>query len=363
MKSVWMVSVAAAVLCVVLSGSAGAQQAATAYKESGCELQVYDIKAYFERTPIYNFARVPGTDEKAMQMHKDSSAGGGGLFAAEYTDPNYQRDESQKAEELKSLIQRLVRPKEAWEESGGRSVIDFVTTRGLMFVYTTPDGHQQIKAIVESILPGQKKSLAIDIQIVELDKAALGDVPPAGFVAASAEQKAALKKAVKTVHQTTSLTGADGQVLSNEKGTAKSYVSDTEPVVTEQTVSSDPSIDILTDGFSVQIQAILSSDAKRATLDFRLLQTRAIATRAAKVQAATSYQTTESTFELPTVVSDSQAGTVSLPLGSPMVVAGGTVPAGLLTGNAEDKGTTEVYYIATVRLVDVPPAEKQADKK
>lgn len=362
MRNVWVVGIAAA-LCALLSSSAMGQQNATAYKESGCELKVYDIRAYFERTPIYNFARVPGTVEpivaEAAVAYERRTASS--LFAD--TDPDYERDESEKAEELKALIERLVHPKENWEEMGGRSVIEFVTSRGLMFVYTTPDGHEQIDAIVKAVLPGEKRSLAIDIQAVELDKAALGDVPPVGFVAASAEQRAALKKAVKAVHQSASVTGADGQVLSTEKGTAASYIAGSEPVVAEQTVGSMPQIDTLTDGLSAQVQAVLSSDGKRATFDFRLIHARMIAAREVKVQAATTNQKAETTIELPTIISDSQAGTVNVPLGSPMIVAGGTVPMRLLTGNTDDTGTTEVYYIATVRMVEMPAAGKNVDRK
>jgi hypothetical protein len=142
-----------------------------------------------------------------------------------------------------------------------------------------------------------------------------------------------------------------------------SYIANSQPVIAEQTVGSSPQIEALTDGLSAQVQAILSSDGRRATFDFRLIHARALAAREVKVQAATANQKAEATVELPTVVSDSQAGTVSVPLGSPMIVAGGTVPKSLLSGNGEDKGMIEVYYIATVRLVELPPAEKKAAAK
>jgi len=50
------------VVMLAACGAAPAQENGSAWKEAGPELRVYDVKAYFTRTPIYNFARVPGTE-------------------------------------------------------------------------------------------------------------------------------------------------------------------------------------------------------------------------------------------------------------------------------------------------------------
>jgi hypothetical protein len=105
--------------------------------------------------------------------------GGATLFAesAKY-DPDYEGDAAGKANHLEDLIQRLVHPKEAWESEGGRSVIEFVVSRGQMFIYTTEEAHKQIDLLLRSILPADKKNVAVDIQVVELDRAALGGAAP-----------------------------------------------------------------------------------------------------------------------------------------------------------------------------------------
>lgn len=352
-RSVWVVGIA--VMCLLAaSGPARAQNNSPAWKELALELHVYDIKAYFTRTPIYNFARVPGTDEAAMRMNIAgvlSQAGGGGISLFDDSDPNYADETSRKARQLKDLIERLVHPKEPWEEVGGRSVIEFVTSCGLMFVYTTEDGHKQIDLLVKHILPAEKRNLAIDLEAVELDRSALGEASPAGFVARTDKQKEALKKATKKVLRATSVAGADGQVLSSENGVTGTYVSDVEPVIAENTVSWDPTVSTLSEGMLAQIQAVLNSEATEATLDYRLVLMRSVGAHEREIHSATTEQVASAGIELPTTSSDLRAGTLVLPLGCPTIVAGGTVPDALLSGNAEDEATTEVYYVATVRLL------------
>jgi len=51
---------------------------------------------------------------------------------------------------------------------------------------------------LHQILPGDKRNVFIDIQVVDLDRAALGDTA-VGFMAAADKDKAALKKAVRKV--------------------------------------------------------------------------------------------------------------------------------------------------------------------
>ena len=349
--SLWMMGMVA-VLCAGLCSPAMGQKNTSAWKESGPELKVYDIKAYFTRTPIYNFARVPGTDEGAMTMDFADAIdeGDGGVALFDDADPDYTGEASEKADRLRGVIERLVKPKEAWESEGGRSIIDFVIGRGLMIVYTTEDAHKQIELLLKHIVPAKKQNVVIDIRVVELDTAALGDGPPAGYVARDDRRKAALSKAVTKTHAATSVTGTDGQVLSSEKGFTTAYVSDVEPVVAADSLSWDPTVSTLSEGLSVQVQAVLSSDANEATLDYRMILARGVGGHEAATQGATSQQVANAAVTLPRLASDMRAGTLTMPLGCPVVIAGGAVPASLLVED-NSKGTVDIYTIATVRLM------------
>jgi len=172
-------------------------------------------------------------------------------------DPDYERDAASKAARLMGFVQRFVRPKEPWESEGGRSKIDIMVDRGLMVVYTTPDGHTMIETLLERVVPAEKRNMVIDVRVVELDPAALGVEEPAGFVARTDAQKAALKKATTTVHARTSVSGTDGQVLSSEKGTATTYVADQEPVVAEAAVAWNPVISYLVYGAVLDVKATM----------------------------------------------------------------------------------------------------------
>jgi len=339
----------------VCSAAPAQENDGSAWKEAGPELRVYDVKAYFTRTPIYNFARVPGTDESAMAMAEqalfEGAGGRAGIFAD--ADPDYERDAASKAARLMGFVQRFVRPKEPWETEGGRSKIDIMVDRGLMVVYTTPDGHTMIETLLNRVVPAEKRNMVIDIRVVELNAAALGVEEPAGFIARTDAQKATLKQATTKVHARTSVSGTDGQVLSNEKGAATTYVADQEPVVAEAAVGFAARIERLTAGFAVQVQALLDTPGEKAMLDFRMILQQVLGMRTVKVQNAAGETAIEGLIELPTVIADSQAGTLTLPVGCPVVLAGGGVPKSLFTGEENDTETVDIYYVATVRLMPV----------
>ena len=178
-------------------------------------------------------------------------------------------------------------------------------------------------------------------------------------MARSDNQREALKRSIRKVHQHVALTGTDGQVLSNERGLMHAYVSQREPVVTTLTAGFNVGIDVLTDGLAVQVQPTVSSDGQTATLDFRLIQTRTVALRKGTNDVLTLLLKQQAPFDLPTIASDAQAGTVTLLLNSPMIIAGGTVPAKLVDRTAaDDAADISVFYIATVRVIEAA-AEKR----
>jgi len=348
-------AVVATVVMLAVCGPASAQDTGSAWKEAGPELRVYDVKAYFTRTPVYNFARVPGTDESAMALAEQAlvEGGGGGASIFDDADPDYEGDAASKAARLMGFVERFVRPKEPWESEGGRSKIDIMVDRGLMVVYTTPDGHTMIETLLKRVVPAEKRNVVIDVRVVELDRTALGVEEPAGFVAVTDPQKETLKKATTKVHARTSVSGTDSQVLSNEKGVATTYVADQEPVVAEAAVGFSARIERLTAGFAVQVQALLDTPGEKAMLDFRMILQRVLGTRTVKVQNAAGETAIEGIIELPTVIADSQAGTLTVPVGAPVVLTGGSVPNSLFTGEENDTDTVDIYYVATVRLMPV----------
>ncbi len=362
-RTVVLALAALVIFAMGLASSVAAQDSKEAWKESGMELKVYDIKAFLERTPIYNFARVPGTDQQAMspKFNLSGTLGttGAGMFDVADADPDYLQESRARQRELSDLIQQLVSPKEPWDVHGGRGSIVFLSSRGQMFVKTTPDGHQQIVEILKHVLPGSKSSVVVDIKVVELEGEGLGDGPAAGFVARTDAERAALNNAIRKVHQHVVLTGTDGQVLSNERGLTHSYVSQLEPVISDLAAGLNATVDVLTDGLAVEVQPTMSTDGKTATLDFRLIMSRTVALREGVNGVTTVLQKQEAAFDLPTIASDAQAGTINLPIDSPMIIAGGTVPAKLVDKNAaDDAADISVFYVATVRVIKAA-AEKE----
>jgi hypothetical protein len=362
-----VVFLAAGVLVIGLWTTAptGAQSDTTTWKESGMEMRVYDIKALFTRIPIYNFAHVKGTDLAAMNSGGGGGGGGGGALYSESTttesatfgDPNYGGVAGDQAKHLQDLIEHAVKVKEPWESAGGRGTIGFAISRGLMFVYTIEEGHKQIATLLHQLIPGDKRNVFIDIQVVDLDRAALGD-NTVGFMAAADKDKAALKKAVRKVLFSAMLSGTDGQILSSEKGAQQNFVVSAIPVVADHSLGFTPTMDTTEEGLAAKVQASLSSDETKATFDFRLLLSRQVGIYQAKLEGVASYRTAEAVIDLPRIVRDAQAGTLLLPLDTPTIVAGGTVPQSLLTGLEADTAQTEIFYLVTVRSPVPAPAKK-----
>ena len=96
-RTVWLTLAALVIFATGLTSSVAGQESKEAWKESGMELKVYDIKAFLERTPIYNFARVPGTDREAMttatfNLTANLATTGAGIFSAAHKDPDYHEE-------------------------------------------------------------------------------------------------------------------------------------------------------------------------------------------------------------------------------------------------------------------------------
>ena len=173
-------------------------------------------------------------------------------------------------------------------------------------------------------------------------------------MAATDKDKVALKKAVRKVLFSSMLSGTDGQILSSEKGSQQNYVVSVTPVVADRSSGYTPTIDSTTEGLAAKVQASLSSDETKATFDFRLLLSRLVGIRQARIEGVAGYRVATGTVDLPRTVRDAQAGTLLLPLDTPTIVAGGTVPQSLLTGNETDATQTEIYYLVTVRSPVTP---------
>lgn len=350
--------VAAAVAATVLVGSvnlaAGQNTGETTYRELPIELRIYNVKEFFRRVPTYNFAAVPGTVEPRVTPAHEG--GGVSIFAESYANPDYAGEARGKADRLRELIVRFVRPKEEWESMGGRSAVDVLPGLGLMLVKTTADGHEQIEPLLERIVPTTPKSLAIDMRLVELDAGELGEDSLVGFAANTEQRRHTLREATGRVVTSTTLTGFDGQVLSSEQGIGTTYVRELTPVVAEAAVGSEPTLAVANTGLNMQVHTVLDDAGETATFDFRLALGRLLRMRESTVQNATGESTVSANFHLPEMASDLRAGTLTMPIGVPVVVAGGELPAALVgpTDDAQEDptATVQLYYVATIRVTE-----------
>lgn len=261
--------------------------------------------------------------------------------------------ESKAVEALRDLIERTVRAEEPWESMGGRATLDFYEKYGMMMASTTEKGHQELSRVLDGLAAERAVTVMTTIEAVELDEKFVVDLYARGrFVARTDAEKQALSAAVKRTFVRTSLSGSSGQALSSNSGTPTSFIRDQEPVISDAVGTFDPEVSTMPNGLAVLVRPTLISNSGRLMLDYALCYARERAMRQMEHHVHMVGKQTRTTIDLPTFDCDQRAGTVALSLGCPTIIGGGTVPASLLSGEAEDKGTVELYYIATVRIIE-----------
>ena len=271
---------------------------------------------------------------------------GSGIFAPETEVSGVQR--------LKEIIERIVRPEAQWESAGGTSTLEFHERFGLLIVKTTPAGHRQIGELLAGLAERQTVTLVVTVQAVELDEKFAADLLLGGdLIARTDKQKKALLSGIKRQFARTSLTGANGQMLSTHSGAAQSYLADLTPLVDEATVGFDPVVSVMPTGLSGRFKVTLLPEKAKATLDYAFCYGRGRGTKTSEVTSVSGEVSSKTNIELPVFVADQRAGTVTVPLDCPTVLLGGAVPLDLLTGKDEDaKTSVQLDYVVTVRLIE-----------
>jgi len=318
------------------------------HQEPPLVLQAYDIGTLLARAPAYRFALVEDPRENC-DGYSDSSACGGGsctIFEDSCCD-----DDTSAADRLRDLVVRFVRAEgrldACWEEMGGRGSIDIIEERGLMLVLTTESMQKKVQALLETQLAPRPDTVAIQVVAVEFkDDFAKGLI--LGGAAAETGAKAILD-AVAKVHGATTLSGKSGQRLSHNALEAVPVVADVEPVVAENCAGWDPTMSWFNSGLSVSAEATLQADGKSAVVDYRLRYGRTLDVSTVTLESVAAAQKGAAVVEKPRVVYDDRAGTVTVPLGEPVIVAGGMVPASLVAEDKDTPGKIPLYYLVTVR--------------
>ena len=307
------------------------------------------------RAPAYEFALVadPWEDcddcsySSICYCRQSSSSGGArALFDDRCCD-----DGTSAAERLRDLVTRFVRADgrldAAWEEVGGRSSLDIIEERGLMLVRTTESMQTKVQALLATQLAPRPDTVAVQVVAVGF-KDDFARRLILGGAAGETDAKAILD-AVAEVHDATTLSGKSGQRLSHNALEAVAVVADLEPVVAENSNGWDPAMSWFNSGLSVSAQATLEADGKSAVVDYRLRYGRTLDVSTVTLESAAAAQKAVVPVEKPRVVYDDRAGTVTVPLDEPVIVAGGMVPASLVAEDKDTPGKIPLYYLVTVR--------------
>ncbi|MBN2584916.1 MAG: hypothetical protein JXL80_17765 [Planctomycetes bacterium] len=337
-------------------------------------LKTYDVGIMLRKRPDYLYA----FNENAIHRHADFFCGTcqyddrGGIFDDDDDDDcGPPQDEL-----LMSIIQRVVRdPDECWEDMGGRATIDVDVGRGLMFVSATKFAHKQIEQLLSTDLRPKQTTVTTHIMAAELEESFARQLMMGGSrIARTEDDRKELNKAIVKVHGHVTLSGSDGQALSANGGATQSLTRSVEPVVAEQSVAWDPMVGYVFSGFMARArtamypQRDLADGAGRALVDYRVAFSQALDVGEGVAEAAVPQQSHgKATYDKPTTAIDEHAGTVTLELDCPTIVAGGLAPTRLLynENEAATRGrTVPLYYIVTVQKTgdDRPQAANAQDK-
>lgn len=264
-------------------------------------------------------------------------------------------------ERLRTMIERTVRSEEPWESMGGRASLDFYERSRTLIISQTPLGHALVSELLRKFLAERSRTVFITVQAVELDAAFRDELFDQGnLIARTDQEKARLRAAIKRTYARMTLSGSQGQSLCGNSGRIQSYMADLEPIVCECHVGWKMETQHIPNGLAVNVRPTVTPTGDAVRLDYlfcyaRLKDMRRVAARMGEGLAILPPM--GATLDLPTCDADQRAGTVVLPLRSPAVIGGGTVPMRLVTGQADDTGVVELDYIVTVRMTQTvaPP--------
>jgi len=317
-------------------------------------LRSYNVAALLKEKPAYLFAFL---EDPTRYPYNDRycGGGGGGIF-----DDDDDDCEAGLSEMLVDFIQRFVDPQnDTWECNGGRCGIEIDKKNGRMLVKCTPQAHKQIQELLDKHLAPKTTNLTVQVAAVEFSdefarKLIMGGLP----VARTDKEREQLNGAIVKVHGCTSLSGTDGQQLSTHSGISVGFMGGAEPVVAEQAVSYDPTLDYIFEGLTVRSTATLFPGGKaegqetKALLDYRLRYMSPMRFEQFGVESAVPNQKAAATIQTPTVARDEHSGTVTVELDCPTIVTGGLVPA-ILVYSGDEAGPRgrkiPLYYIMTVQ--------------
>jgi hypothetical protein len=318
-------------------------------------LRAYDVRLLLaEGAPDYTFA---ATQEWPAEPYY---YGGGGVSL--FGDARCEDQVDTPAEALQKLIEHSIRAivhtDEVWGPVGGRGTMRVVQPQGILLVNTTESMHARVAPFLDELRARVPADLAVQVLAVEFDEATVRRLVSEGFIAArTADERAALYKAMARIHEATLLTGRSGQTLSHNVGRRHVTVGDAEPVVAENAVAWDPVMDSVLEGLAVKLRAEEVGEG-RVRVDARFSYVRAVGASSMVVEGTTGNPpggVARSTVDKPVTLVDDRAATLTLELDCPTVVAGGLVPAGLVADDAAAaSGKMPLYYVITVRRMAAP---------
>jgi hypothetical protein len=315
--------------------------------------RTYDVAPLLVDAPDYYFALLP--DMWVSPRSVCGSCGSDGHMFGSNTP-----ERPPLAAKLKELIEKTVPSDDAWETMGGRSSITIDDSLApCAIIKTTAAAHRQIAELLHDLIARRTQTVAITISAVELEEKYARRLAAGGPLAARSEaDRKALTEATKRVCATTLLTGFRGQVLSNNILKVHTYLAEETPVVAEDAVGWQPTTGVAPNGLVARAAATVSADRKSAVLNYRLCLSRLQDNRSVPLESSPRESVARAPIELPTSLLDERAGTLTMPLETPMIVGGGLAPARLVSADAKEGDMVNLYYIVTVRLTDTsPPAE------
>jgi len=305
----------------------------------------YNVRSLLEKIPDHDFGRSANAVTYPNGSDYDWHGGGGGIFDDEEEDEQEQPEDS-----VIHYVCGMVRSQEPWKSDGGRATATVHANLGLLLVRQTQDGHEQVARALADLEQGLVPTLACRIRVVQLDKEFLDKHCGDGlFAAETPEQRTLLEGAVRHCYAETMLTGTSGQGLSNISGLAQILVDDSEPVVADNAVAPDIVLGRYLTGFAVFMRPTLLSDCEHVRLGYSLCYGRLLSRSQTTIQSGTTQTVVENPLERPDFVCDQRAGTATLALGVPTIIAAGTMPERVVNPEAPEGATLHVCYVVTVQ--------------
>ena len=228
--------------------------------------------------------------------------------------------------------------------------------RSRVVVRGTAEEHQRVSRTVGELLQAKLRTLVITLAAVELNDDLANEIAVGGQTVFSQPQdRRKLLAGIKRSHARYLLSGSDGQALCVNAGRLSNYVHSLEPVIAAGAVGFNVEKQQTLTGLSARIVAELMPEENQVGVDFALCYLRELSREQIRIESAVPENLAAAPLNLITALADQHAGTVTVPLNAPTIVAAATVPAGLLDNDADVNSRIELFYILTVRVDDRRP--------